>query len=118
VRDPERADQGRDRIDREGGQGADIEPARLQPGDGRHRRPAGFDVAQGLTGGAHQRLAGRGQDHAAPHPGEEGGPQLLLELLDRLGDRRLRDQLRFRGAGHPAVVDDREEQAQSAKIHR
>ena len=118
VGDPERAHQRSHRVDGERGERREVEAAGGEPGDGLDRGAARLDVTQHLAGRFDQGLTGGGQDHAPPDAVEEGGAELGLELPNRLGDRGLRDELGFRGAGHAAVVDDGEEQAELAQIHR
>ena len=96
---------------------AEVEAAALEPGDGLDRGPARLDVAQHLPGRPEQGLARRGQDDGPAGPVEQRGTELGLELAHRLRDRRLRHVLGLGGTGHAALVDDGEEQPETAEIH-
>ena len=91
----------------------------VEPGDRLDRGAARLDVAQHLAGRFDQRLAGGGRATTRrPTRWNSARAELRLELADRLGDRGLGDVLGFRGAGHPAVVDHRQEQSELSEIHR
>ena len=118
VRGAERAGEGRDRVDGERRERAQVEPSRFEPADCRHRGAGHLHVAQRLAGGSDERLTRGGERHAAADAVEEGSAELGFELADRLRHRRLRNELGQRGAGEAALVDDGEEQPELAQIHR
>ena len=118
VRGAERAGEGRDRVDRQRRERAQVEPSRFEPADRRHRGAGHLHVAQGLARGADERLTGGGERHAAADAVEEGSAELGFELADRLRHRRLRHELGQRRPGEAALVDDGEEQPELAQIHR
>ena len=119
VGDPERADQRGDGVDGERRQRAEVEtsggrarrPRRPRRGPSRRR------AAPGAAGSTSASPAAVSDDPAA-HAVEQRRAELGLELADRLRHRGLRHVLGFRGPGHAAVVDHREEQAELPQIHR
>ncbi len=115
---PEAPHQRGERIDREGGEGAEVEVPGGETGDRLDRGAGRLDVAQGLAGRAHQCLARGGEHEPAPHPVEEGRAQLGLQLPDGLRHRRLRHVAGLGGPGHAPLVDDGEEEGEAAQIHR
>src|SRR5690606_23430639 len=77
------------------------------------RRQPRLDLP-GVVGDALPDGCGRRAEAAAlqqPHP------QLLLELGDRVRDRRLRQAQLERRLGEAAVLDDREQRAQALELH-
>ena len=65
---------------------------------------------------AGQRLACRGEGHPGPGPGEQLHPELALQLLDLLGQRRLGHEQPLRRAGEASFGRDGGEVAQQPGV--
>ena len=65
-----------------------------------------------------QGRAGAGQAHRALGAVEQGGPDLGLEILDVLRERRLGDRQSLGGAAEMQLLGDRQEAAKRAQVHR
>jgi hypothetical protein len=116
VRGAERADDVRDqRV----GHGPD-EPQPDEPGPAgagatrRLDRPV--EVPEEHPHVAQERLPRGGQTDAAVRPDEQDRPDAILELGDRLAQRRLRDVQPARGSAEAPVLGDSDEVAEVAKL--
>ncbi|MNN74995.1 hypothetical protein D3C81_1912580 [compost metagenome] len=74
-----------------------------------HRPLGGLQILQGQTCITHVRLAGIGQAHRAPGAIEQRRPQRVFQLLDLLGQCRLRHMQRLGGPGEVAVLGNGEQ---------
>ncbi len=101
-----------------GAQEADGQPAGLAaPGTGRFQRGE-VEVAQHLLGAPQERPARGGGVHAVPGAVEEPHAQLGLQVLDLLGQRRLRDAERGGGPAEVRVFGQGQRVAQVSKLHQ
>ena len=114
-----RADQGGHRVCRQRRERGEVEASGHQPRDGRHCLRGVVEVAERLPGRRHEGLACRREGRAAAGADRAAAvAELGLQLADRQRHGRLSDVLGDGSRREASLVDDREEQAQAAKIHR
>ena len=85
---------------------------------GVHRLAGLFSQRQQAVGIAAQRLAGRREHHALAFAQEQGGAQLLFELLHARGHVRLHATQPLSGTGHAALQGNGAEDCECGKVHK
>jgi hypothetical protein len=82
------------------------------------RLPAQFvDLLQQYPGAGQQCRPGRGQDDRTAVAVEQQHPEITLQGLDLLGQRRTGDTQALGGAAEVQLVGDRDEVARLAELH-
>jgi hypothetical protein len=92
----------------------DRQPARLDPGEALQLRLGRVELGDRAAGARDEQLAGVGHRDAARRAPHERQPELCLQALDLLGERRLGHVLACRRTREVLLVGDRDEVAQLA----
>ena len=95
-----------------------VDVARLEAPSASSSASAASTSARIRRARATSRLAGVGDRHLPRRPLDQRQADLVLEPADLLGERGLGDVLARRGAGEVALVGERDEVAELAKIHK
>ncbi|GAA3111088.1 hypothetical protein GCM10020001_032040 [Nonomuraea salmonea] len=101
----------------ERGRRAQAYPAPAQPRELRHLLPGGVGVGEDAAGQRQQRLASGGQRDVAARPREQPGAEILLQRLDLLAQRRLRDPHALGRLREVTGLRDRHEVRELLKLH-
>jgi hypothetical protein len=118
MRPPEPSDQFGGGVYGEGGQADEVQVASGETGDLRDRGAGRSRVAQGLAGWLEEGLAGRREGDLAGGAVEELDPEFGFQGAHRLRKRRLRHVHRGGRLGEATLVDDGDNVAELAKVHR
>ena len=97
---------------------ADVDAPALHPLEGRELGRRRFDFHEDSPRACDQQPAGVGDRHLAGGPFDERHPELLLEPLDLLRERRLCDVFSRRRAREMALVGERDQVPELPKIHK
>src|SRR4051812_28763150 len=103
--------------ERDRGHGRDLELARLEAQRAASVAPRALGVRHRGAGLAQERIAGGSEPHTRWQTLQQWAAELVLEALDLLRERRLRDEQLLGGARERAFVRDRHQVLQLPKIH-
>ena len=98
-------------------QRADRQPAALHAGQRLQLGLRGVELGEDVARPGDEQLAGAGERDLARRALDEREPDLGLQALDLLRERRLGDVLARRGAREVALVGEGDEIAQLAQFH-
>ena len=103
--------------DGQGRQAGEVEPSGPEACDFLDCEPTDLQVAAGLPDREHERLTGGRQRHGPAEAVEERRAEVVFELSDRLGHRRLGHAESVSGGREAPFLHHRQEDGQPAAIH-